>query len=87
MAGSNNSNVVYCTATLAVIGPVFVRSIKYIGSSSGTATVTSGTASGGVSLWAQSGSANWSDHDMNIVNGKGVYVTLSNSAKVYLYLK
>lgn len=87
MAGSINSNVVYCTATLAIVGPVAIRAIKYIGASSGTATVTTGTATGGVSLWAQSGSANWQDQGMNIFNTKGVYVTLANSAKVYVYLK
>jgi len=84
---TSNSNTLYFTATSGVVGPIFIQAIKYIGASNGTALITAGTASGGVSLWEQAGTANWSDSEISIKNGRGVYITITNAAKVYIYLK
>lgn len=88
MANTYSSNVRKIDTSGAITGPLAIRSIKYIGSSSGSASVKASPATtAGLLVWQQSGSANWSDHDLNILASDGIYVTVGNSAIVYLYLK
>ncbi len=67
-----------------------IVSIKYIGASSGTAVITKSVAAAdgsGANVWQESGTANLWNPDVNIRCNKGVYVTVTNSAVVYLYLR
>jgi len=86
MANTRAANVIRVDTTAAFSGPLFVQSIKYIGSSSASATVRSGSASGNT-LWQESGASNVHNADVCLKAGDGLHVTITNSSVVYLYLK
>jgi hypothetical protein len=87
MANGFSANVIYCDTSAAFTQAKRIHSIKYIGASSGTATIKSGGTSSGTVIWQESGTANVLDSDVGIADQQGVYVTLTNSAAVYLYLE
>jgi uridylate kinase len=63
----------------------FVKSIKYIGNASGTAIVSAGQVTGGNKLWEESGTSNVMNSDLDIYDGSGIFVTLTNGAIIYIY--
>jgi hypothetical protein len=66
-----------------------IETIKYIGASSGTAVITKAVAAAdnsGNKLYEASGTSNELAHGLEIRCPTGVYVAVSNSAVVYLYL-
>lgn len=85
MANSRTGSVIRVDTTASFAGAKYIKSIKYIGSSSGTAIVTGLDST--LRLWEESGTANVHNADVCINNQDGVTVTLTNSAIVYLYLK
>jgi hypothetical protein len=87
MANGYASNVIFVDTSAAFTYATRIRSIKYIGASSGTATIKSNADSSGQTLWQESGTSNVYNPDVCIYDNKGVYVTLTNSAAVYLYLE
>lgn len=87
MANYREGNVVFVDTTDAAFPSVkFIKSIKYIGSASGTATVKGGGVTGGDIVWEESGAANAYNAEVNINDTEGVFVQVTNGAKVYLYL-
>ena len=88
MSNQAQYNVIYVDTNAGFSGPKVICGVKYIGAASGTAVITSGSADGsGNRLWAEGGTANQHVDDMDVVAKDGFYVTLTNSAKVYIYLE
>jgi hypothetical protein len=87
MANARTGNVIFVDAdNTAVTEALSIKSIKYIGAASGTATIKLGGTSGSV-IWEESGSANVWNPNVEIYAREGIYVDLTNSAKIYIYLK
>lgn len=87
MANHREGNVIYVDTSAAFTDVRNVCSIKYIGAASGTATLKGDASASGALLWQEAGTANVFDSDIEIRSDEGVYVTLTNSAVVYLYVK
>lgn len=87
MANTFKANVIRVDTTAAFTNALSIETIKYIGSSSGSASIKAAASASGSNLWEQAGSANWTDSNVHIKDTQGVYVTVTNSAVVYLYLK
>jgi hypothetical protein len=87
MANGTSANVIYVDTSAAFTYATRIRSIKYIGASSGTATIKANADSSGQTIWQESGTSNVYNPDVYISDNKGVYVTVANSAAVYLYLE
>jgi hypothetical protein len=86
MANANKANVIFVDTTgTAITGLTSIASIKYIGNASGTATIKNAN-SGGATLWEESGASNVFNQ-VEIDAPQGLYVTLTNGAKVYIYLE
>lgn len=87
MANAKTENVIFCdTSTTTYSGPQKIKSIKYIGNASGTATIKNGSTAGDV-IWEESGASNVWNPDVGLRAMNGIYVTLTNSAKLYIYLE
>lgn len=86
MANHYSANVIFVDTTAATYdGPKRIESVKYIGNTSGTAAIQS-KDSNGKTLWEADGTADFVD-DVCIFSAEGIYVTVTNGAKVYIYLK
>jgi hypothetical protein len=86
MANAKGANVQFVdTNDTTLTGPQVIVGIKYIGNTSGTATIKQDT-SGGAALWEESGSAN-TFNQVYIKTSGSIHVALTNSAKVYIYYK
>ena len=86
MANSRAGNVVKVDTDATTLSDVRdVVAIKYIGNTSGTATIKKG-ATGGSLLWQESGSANVFN-EVKITSPTGLYVNLTNGAVIYIYMK
>lgn len=87
MANASAKNVIFVdTNDTTLSRNLTICGIKYIGNTSGTATIKDESSAGAV-LWEESGSANVWNQDIEIKANKGVHIALTNSAKVYLYIK
>lgn len=86
MANHRATNVIYVDTNAQFDGQYEIASIKYIGASSGTASVKQASTSGSV-VWEEAGASNVLNSDIDIKLTDGFYVTLTNSAKLYIYLK
>lgn len=87
LANSRANNVIFVdTDNSTFAGPLAIKSIKYIGAASGTANIKETDDSGDI-LWVESGASNVYNPDLCIrVGAEGIYVNLTNSASLYLYL-
>jgi len=85
MANTQSGSVIFVDTTAYTgVGKAYICAIKYIGASSGTATIKDGGANGNV-VWEELGASNiFNQVEMTITD---LYVTLANSAKVYIYLR
>ena len=61
--------------------------VKYIGNTSGTASIKADASSSGQILWEESGANNVWNPELEINAAGGIYVTLTNSAVIYIYLE
>lgn len=87
MANSNSANVIRVDTSAAFTVGQEISAIKYIGAASGTASVKLGSSSG-ATLWEEAGASNVYNSNLHIrAGGQGIYVTVANSAVVYIYLK
>lgn len=85
MANVNKGNVhILDTTGQFTEGRTYVKAIKYIGGTSGAATIKTG-GSGGTVIWEESGTANVFNGDLDIV-GEDLYFTYTATCKVYVYL-
>jgi hypothetical protein len=87
MANHREGNVIYVDTDAAFADVRNVCAIKYIGNTSGTANLKGDASSSGALLWEEEGTANVFDADIEIRCDTGVYVTVTNGAVVYLYVK
>lgn len=85
MSNARQSNVIIVDTSAQFSENLKICSVKYIGNTSGTASIKLPDSSGTV-VWEASGTTNVQDHDLEIRAPIGCYVTVTNSAKVYLYL-
>ncbi len=86
MANTYAANVIFVDTTAATYsGPKYICAVKYIGNTSGTAAIQKNDVSGKV-LWEADGTADITE-DIDIFSSGGIYVTVTNGAKVYIYLK
>lgn len=87
MANSKTGNVIYVDTTgYTVSQAVTIESVKYIGNTSGTAAITSGTTGSGSPIWQESGTNNLTVEEICARCDSGFHVEVTNSAKVYIYL-
>lgn len=86
MANTRAGNVIRVDTSAAFTDVRNVRSIKYIGASSGTASIKKTDSSGNV-MWSATGTTDQVDNDLCIRCPTGIYVTVTNSAVVLLYLE
>lgn len=85
MANATTGSVIFVdTTAYQGVGPCNIKAIKYIGNASGTATIKS-DSSGGQTLWEEGGANNVFNGSLDI-RTNDIYVTLTNGAKVYIYL-
>lgn len=88
MANTRANNVIYIDTTGFIsVGPLEIEAIKYIGSASGTAVITSGVSGSGNRLWEEAGTANIFNGDCCIKAKDGLHVAVTNGAKLYIYLE
>jgi hypothetical protein len=86
MANTKSANVLIVDTSAQFDGVYEIKSIKYIGAASGTASIKADSTSGTV-VWEEAGSSNVWNPDVCLRVAGGFYVTLANSAKLYIYLK
>jgi hypothetical protein len=87
MANSRGQNVILCDTTdTTYSGNLTIRAIKYVGNASGTAIIKAGSSSG-AQVWEEAGASNAWNPDVELRLPEGFHVTLTNSAKLYIYLK
>jgi hypothetical protein len=85
MANYRKNNVLVVDTSAEFDGKFVIAAINYIGAASGTASIKDDVTGGSV-LWEEAGTANV-HNQVNIEGHNGIYVTVTNSAKVYIYLK
>lgn len=86
MANHYAANVIFVDTTAATYsGPKRICAVKYIGNTGGTAAIQKNDVNGKI-LWEADGTADITE-DIDIFASGGIYVTVTNSAKVYIYLK
>jgi hypothetical protein len=86
MANHREGNVIFVDTDAAFTDVRSICGVKYIGNTNGTATIKGSGASGGDVVWQEAGTANIYDQ-VELRDSEGVYVAVTNGAKVYLYLK
>lgn len=86
MANTRSANVIRIDTSAAFAFPIDICAVKYIGASSGTASIKSAASASGSTLWEEAGTSNVFN-EAKIKDNQGVYVTVTNSAVVYLYLR
>jgi len=88
MANSQTGNVIYVDTTgYTYSGNATIEAVKYIGNTSGTAAITSGTSDSGSPVWQESGTSNQAAEGICAKCDSGFRVAVTNSAKVYIYLE
>ena len=88
MANTRSGNVIYVDTTGYTLDQsVEICSVKYIGNTSGTAVITSGTSGSGSKLWEESGASNQAAEEIEARADSGFHVAITNGAKVYIYLE
>ena len=87
MANARTGNTIYVDTTAYTFADtVKIRAVKYLGNASGTAAISVGTGASGTVIW-QDGGTNNLPVDEICARTDGFYVTLTNSAKVIIYLE
>ena len=87
MSNAQNENVIRVdTDNYALTSPVNICAIKYIGAANGTANIKADASDSAQILWEESGSAN-TFNQVEIRARGGIYVNLTNSAVIYIYLE
>ena len=84
MANSRGNNVLFCdTDNTQYAENIRIKSIKYIGASTSSATIRKKDASGAI-VWTEDGSADKVD-EVCIVAPQGIWVDITGTAAVYIY--
>ncbi len=86
MANYREASVVFCDTTgMTVLEGKEVCGVKYIGNTNGTATIKHG-GSGGDVIYEAAGTASIFE-DVHFTSNDGIYIEVTNGAKLYVYLK
>ena len=83
MANTRSGNVRFCDTTATFTESTKIESVKYIGNASGTVVIS--TAAG--QIWNAGGTADLSTEEICARCDSGFTVTITNGAKVYIYLE
>lgn len=87
MANARTGNVIFVDTTAYTLDQsVTVRAVKYIGNTSGTASITATTSGTGTVIWQETGANNLSVDEI-CARVDGFHVALTNGAKVIIYLE
>lgn len=86
MANTRKANVIRVDTSAAFTDVRRILGIKYVGATSGTAKVRADALNTGEILWEHDGDV-LAFEDVCIKETQGVYIEVTNSAVVYLYLK
>jgi hypothetical protein len=87
MANARTGNIIFVDTTgYSLDQTVCIKSVKYIGNTSGTAVISAGTSGSGQTIWKESGATNQAVDEIE-AHVDGFYVTLTNSAQVLIYLE
>lgn len=85
MSNTRAGNVIRVDTSAAFTDVRRIKEIKYVGAANGTASIKK-TDSGGNLMWEAAGTSNVVD-EVSLRSPTGIYVTLTNSAVIYLYLE
>ncbi len=83
MANSRSGTALFFDTTASFDGAVTIEAVKYIGNASGTVVIS--TAAG--PIWQDGGTTNLSSDYICARCDSGFTVTITNGAKVYVYLE
>lgn len=87
MANTKTGNVIFVDTTgYTCSTSEIIESVKYIGNTSGTAIITSGTGGSGSTVWKESGATNQAAEEICARCDSGFHVAVTNSAQVLIYL-
>lgn len=87
MANASADNVMFIdTDNTTIPGPVRIKSIKYIGASTSSVSLKQGTTSGTV-LWTENASTNVFNGEVCIRTSGDVFVDITGTAAIYVYLE
>ena len=87
MANARTGNVIFVDTTGYTLDQtVIISNVKYIGNTSGTATITAGTSGSGQVIWKESGASNLRADEI-CAKVDGFHVAVANSAQVLIYLE
>lgn len=86
MANTRNANVIRIDTTAQINDVLTINSIKYIGNTSGTASIKAESTSGNL-IWEESGASNVYNAEVELLLKNGLFVTVTNGAVLYLYLE
>lgn len=85
MANANKANVLIVDTSAQFDGQQRICGVKYIGNTNGTASIKADTTSGTV-VYEVDGTADIFE-DIKMYLKDGMYVTITNGAKLYIYLE
>lgn len=85
MSNTRGGNVIRVDTSAAFTDVRSIEGIKYIGNTNGTASIKKTDTNGAV-LWEARGTSDTFD-DVCLRSPTGIYVTVANSAVVYIYLR
>ena len=87
MANYSKSNVHFVDQDATTIaGNIRIVGIKYIGNASGTLNIKGEASTNGEILWEEAGTTNVYNQ-VSIRDQKGIFITLTNGATVYIYTR
>ena len=86
MANYSSANVIFVdTTAFTYAGSVRICGIKYVGASTSSLTIRGNASSTGPILWTDPGTTTKFEQ-IEIVDNKGIYVELTGTASVFIYL-
>jgi len=87
MANARANNVIFVDTTAYTLDQtVKIRAVKYIGNTSGTVSISVGTAGTGTVIWQETGTNNLSVEEI-CARVDGFHVAITNGAKAIIYLE
>lgn len=86
MANTYSGNVIFCDTSAAFPQATRICGIKYLGAATSSATVRGEASATGTILWSDDNTTDLFEQ-VEIRDSKGIYVALTGTATVFIYLK
>jgi hypothetical protein len=87
MANSRAKNVYLVDTDATTLSQnLTICGIKYIGAAASSVTIKDESSAGAV-LWEENATTNVWNPDLDIKSSKGIYIAITGTAKVYLYVE